>query len=246
MNSVLITGASSGIGAETARVFSQNNYFVFLAGRNEQRLQQVKKTLQNSEKSKLLVGDITESQWALSITQTIEETQSQYPLSILINNAGVTFRQKFLETPDSIWEEQFQTNLLGPVRLTRQLIPLLLKAKNSSILNISSCLGMKPIAETSAYSAIKAAMNNWTKTLALELAPQKIRVNCIAPGLVRTPIHEFYGNETPELQEQLNGMQPIGRIGETSDIAQSIYFISSPLSSWTTGSEIVVDGGISL
>ncbi|MBX9768071.1 MAG: SDR family oxidoreductase, partial [Bdellovibrionales bacterium] len=108
-------------------------------------------------------------------------------------------------------------------------------------------LGIRPIANTAAYSATKAAMVNWTKTLAIEEAPHGVRVNCICPGLVDTPIHAFHGQKTLEEQQMRKSMdplQPLGRMGTSQDIAQMIAALMQ--STWVTGSIVTVDGGIIL
>ena len=120
---------------------------------------------------------------------------------------------------------------------------------NNSIVNVSSTLGLKPTADTSAYSASKAAMNNWTQSLALALGSKKIRANCVCPGLVDTPIHSFHSLSIPEKEktlQKLSPMQPLGRVGKSEEIAQSIYFLASEESAWTTGAILSVDGGINI
>lgn len=169
------------------------------------------------------------------------------PLLGLVNNAGVFDRVSFVNTPDAVWERQFQANLLSAVRLTRELYPDLKQATPSAVLNISSTLGIKPVADTSAYSAVKAAMVNWTKTLAIEWAAEGIRANCICPGLVDTPIHAFHQTkEDDKTRLAAHAMQPLGRMGVPADIADAAWFLMSPSSSWTTGTVFSIDGGISL
>ena len=148
----------------------------------------------------------------------------------------------FEQTNLDHWNQCFQVHIIGPAHLTIYLIDLI-KRDSASIVNVSSNLGIKPIINTSAYSASKAAMLNWTQSLALELAPWKVRVNAVAPGIVQTPIH---GQWSPEMLEQMNNLQPLKRVATPEEIAKSIYFLASDDSSWTTGTTLVVDGGISL
>lgn len=109
-----------------------------------------------------------------------------------------------------------------------------------SIVNVSSTLGVRPTAGTGAYSAMKAAQINWAQSLALEGAQHGIRVNCVAAGIVDTPIHP------PGMIHQMHSAQPLGRVGRPEEIAQSIYFLATEQSAWTTGSVLHVDGGINL
>jgi NAD(P)-dependent dehydrogenase (short-subunit alcohol dehydrogenase family) len=155
----------------------------------------------------------------------------------LVNNAGIIERISFAESGDDVWERQFNANLYSAVGLTRGLYSELKLNKGSSVLKVSSTLGLRPIANTVAYSASKAAMVNWTQGLAIEWAADQIRVNCLCPGLVDTPIHAA---RPPD------DVQPLGRLGQPDDVAKAAWFLLSPDSSWTTGAVLRVDGGISL
>lgn len=242
---VLITGASSGIGAATARVFAENEYFVYLLGRNEERLHEVALTC--SQGASLLKADLNNEAQVEKYTQHLLE-RPDTDLQVLVNNAGIFERQNFAQDAHlEVWRRQFETNLFGSLRLTQKILPLFLKKKSGSIVNVSSTLGLRPSEGTSAYSAAKAAMISWTESLALELGPHQIRVNCVAPGIVDTPIHDFH--QAPDKNQtlrHLNLLQPLKRIGEPEEVAQAIYFLGSPLSSWTTGAVLAVDGGINL
>jgi NAD(P)-dependent dehydrogenase (short-subunit alcohol dehydrogenase family) len=242
---VLITGASSGIGAATARLFARHGYFVFLLGRNEDRLHEVALDCPNG--ASLLKADLNNEAQVDKYTRHLYE-RPDVDLQVLVNNAGIYERHQFHEDLNlDLWRNQFETNLFGSIRLTQKVLPLLLQKKSGSIINVSSTLGLKPAGGASAYSASKAAMISWTQSLALELGPQNIRVNCVAPGIVDTPIHPFHQSEQKaQALESLNTLQPLRRIGTADEIAQAIYFLGSPQSSWTTGSILCVDGGINL
>jgi NAD(P)-dependent dehydrogenase (short-subunit alcohol dehydrogenase family) len=242
---VLITGASSGIGQATAQFFSEKGWFVYLLGRNEKKLLNTQQNLKN--KSEILAYDISHSVQCEKLGAHLSKLNSN--LTVLVNNAGIYRPNLFVNEKQSDWLEQFETNLFGAVRLTRLVWPQLLKNKGA-VVNVSSTLGIRPIENTGAYSASKAALNSWTQTLALEAGPLGIRVNAICPGLVDTPIHSFHqGDSSPqyvELRQKLDKMQPLGRMGQPLDIAKAIYFVASEDSPWMTGSLVSVDGGISL
>lgn len=244
MNTVLITGAGSGIGAATARKFSENGYFVYLVGRNLEKLKTTATQLPN--KNSCLQCDIRHLNEVQKLTDQLSQELGSQGLDTLINNAGIFDRRSFYESEDAFWEKHFQANFMGSVRMTRELIPILQHSPRANIVNISSTLGLKPVIDTSVYSSMKAAMLSWTQCLALELAP-KIRVNAICPGLVDTPIHSFHNeDDTSELRRQVHQMQPMQRMGQSYEVAEAVFFLASEFSSWTTGSLLTVDGGIHL
>ncbi len=245
---VLITGASSGIGAATAKLFSQHGYFVYLLGRNEEHLTEV--AIQCQHGASLLRCDLNSEASVIKYTQHLFE-RPDTDLQILINNAGIFERTNHTSDGGSLstWRKQFDTNLFSAINITEKILPLFMQKKKGSIVNVSSTLGLKPSADTAAYSASKAAMINWTQSLAQELGPLQIRVNCVAPGIVDTPIHSFHHLKTEDKQNvlnQLSPLQPLQRIGNVDEIAQAIYFLGSEQSSWTTGAVLAVDGGINL
>lgn len=243
---VLITGAGSGIGAATANLFSQKGYKIILVGRREEALKNTAELC--TTETKIIPCDITQPQVVENLANSVIATEwLKSERRILINNAGLYKRSKFAKTDLTHWESTFQTNLFGPVHLTQLLWNSL--QNGGVIINVSSTLGLRPMPTASAYSASKAAMNNWSQCLALEGARVGIRVNTICPGIVNTPIHDFFhktGEEKETLLEQANKSQPLGRIGRPEELAQSIYFLATPDSSWTTGAILAVDGGINL
>lgn len=244
MKEVLITGAGSGIGLAASQLFSQNNWKVYLLGRNESKLLNAQKSL--PFKSEILPIDVSLPSECAKLKLKLQELSSN--ISVLVNNAGIYRPSQFDKETDLLWHEQFETNLFGAVRLTRLLWPQII-ANKGAVVNVSSTLGLRPIENTGAYSASKAALNNWTQTLALEAGPLGVRVNAICPGLVDTPIHHFHGSDKKEhqdLRSRLDKMQPLQRMGKPENIAQAIYFAATESSEWMTGSLISVDGGISL
>lgn len=244
MKEVLITGAGSGIGAATAKIFSQNNYKVYLVGRTLKKLEAIQKELPHES---LAIGcDQSKKDDIEKLYQKLVDLKAD--ISVLVNNAAIYLPAPFSEQDDEAWVSQINTNLLGPIRLTKKLWPMLLK-NQGCITNISSTLGLRPIENTSSYSATKAAINSWTQALALEGGPYGVRVNAICPGLVDTPIHQFHNSdkkEDKELYSKLQGLQPMGRIGQPMDIATAAYYISSEDASWMTGALLPVDGGVIL
>ncbi len=244
----IVTGAGSGIGQAIAQKIVAQGHQVFGLGRDSKKLEATGKllgsknfvfasvNLANSNESSRMNSEIRK--WLLN---------NNLNLQGIVNNAGVVDRGTFDATSDVIWERQFQNNLLSAVRLTRDFFPELKASAPASILNISSNLGLRPIPNTAAYSAIKAAMINWSQCLAMEWAPLKIRVNCLCPGLVDTPIHPFFGHdESSEARQMAHQLAPLGRMGTSSDIAEAAWFLLNETSAWTTGAVLSVDGGMGL
>jgi len=243
MKTVLISGASSGIGLELVQHFHQAGWFVFMVARRKERLESLKDKFPHSD---FQVCDLTNSEDIQKLSPRLESLN--YPLTALINNAGIYQPKSLDQDQDQVWDQHYQSNLMSAVRLTRQLWPDLKKNKGA-VLNISSTLAIRPIANTAAYSALKAAMNNWTLSLALEGAPHGLRANAICPGLVDTPIHSFFESTDPKDQEfyqNIQKLQPLGRTGKPQDIAPMALELCAPHSAWITGSIIPIDGGILL
>ena len=245
-NLCVITGAGSGIGRATALLFHQNNWEVFLVGRDIDHLQETQKLCGPGAQVHYKTCDITKEQEIRDLVTVVERIK--FESLCLVNNAGIYIADT-PETEIDIWREHFTINLFGAVLLTQGLLPLMIQKNNNSIVNVSSTLGLKPVGPASAYSASKAAMNSWTQSLALSIAERGIRVNAVCPGLVDTPIHPFHSQESSkklETLKKMGPMQPLGRIGTPEEIAKSIYFLASEDSGWTTGALLSVDGGINL
>ncbi len=245
MNSLyIVTGAGSGIGQAIAEVLLKDSTAKVLGlGRS---LEKLKKTQDRLGPRFLPYSvDLSSLAQAEEFANEVQGNFEQDPLKGLVNNAGIFEPSSFAKASDEIWLKQYENNLMSAVRLSRALYPKLKASAPSSVLNISSTLGLRPVAGTSAYSAIKAAMISLTECMALEWAADKIRVNCIAPGIVDTPIHSFHSGPEAE-KAKMHSAQPIGRMGQPQDIALAARFLLSEESSWTTGSVLSVDGGIHL
>lgn len=243
---VLITGGSSGIGAATAVEFSKNGYFAYLMGRNKERLQEV--ALKCRSGASIMSCDLSDE---TALNKRLEEmlTAKIHRIECVVNNAGIYETHSTEDGSDELWRKQFEINMLGPLRIVRAFFPYFKQQGYGSIVNISSTLGLRPQGPSSAYSAVKAAMVNWTQSLALEGGPHKIRANCVCPGIVDTPIHGFHNLPTEEkslVLDKMKNLQPLGRIGQPEDVARAAFFLGSDQSSWTTGAILSVDGGINL
>ncbi|MCB0365598.1 MAG: SDR family oxidoreductase [Bdellovibrionaceae bacterium] len=237
----LITGAGSGIGQAIAQAYSKAGYEVWLLGRNPKKLEATAQSLDGP--AQVFPCDLADLDQVEKMGKSILSSVGSKGLNALIHNAGLIKRATFLESTRNEWQESFRVHLLGPVLLTQALLPLLEKAAPSAIVNVSSTLGHRPVPGTASYSALKSAVINWTLSLAVELADRGIHANCVCPGIVDTPIH---GTLSEDQRNYLDKLQPLGRVGTAEEVARAVYFLGSGESSWTTGSVLNVDGGISL
>lgn len=242
MATVLVTGAGTGIGRAVAERFLREGYHVVAVGRRAGPIAELERA--HAGRVRAIVCDVAKPDDVKKLGAYLKSDATfGASLSALVNNAGTYERRAFHETSDADWTSTFEVNLFGAVRLTREVLPLLEKNRGV-VVNVSSTLGLRPIPQTSVYSASKAAMINWTQALAIETGPNRVRVNCVCPGIVDTPIHPFHAK--PEAQKALESLQPLGRIGKPEDVAHAVWSLAAPGSEWITGAVLAVDGGINL
>jgi 3-oxoacyl-[acyl-carrier protein] reductase len=242
----IITGAGSGIGEVTAKLFANEGATVVLVGRNLDKLNRVASGIKKNGNAIAIRADITNE----GEVQTVaEQTLRQFAkIDILINNAAVINDPvAFHQTTDSAWKELVDTNLIGTFRMTRAVLPSMMEKNAGSIVNISSVAGMKAIERVplAVYNCTKAGLIMFTKSIALEYSQHKIRCNCVCPGTVRSPFLQPY-LEDEKARNMLEKAQPLGRIGEPADVAFAILYFASDEASWVTGAVLVVDGGVTI
>jgi len=238
----IITGGSRGIGFATAKIFVENGASVIITSKDSKRLENAVNQLPNT------LGIIADIRDEDDVKKVVEQTVKKFgKLDILINNAGIFPQIKQLhEIDESEWNDVLNVNLTGQFRFTKMAIPYLQKT-SGSIINISSDAGLKAYQgfNADAYSAAKAGLIILTKCWALEYAKNKIRVNCICPGVVDTDMTKPF-MKTEKDKDFLNSEHPIGRIGQPEDVAKAILYLASDDASWVTGSILVIDGGESV
>lgn len=235
-STAVVTGAGSGIGFAIAERYLNEGWSVIAVGRRREPLEKLASL--KPDRVRIETCDLSQ---ASDVSALVERLRDVAALAALVNNAGVYERRSLADSDDALWSRMFDFNLMSAVRLTRGLMPLLI-AGGGCVVNVSSTLGLKPVADTGPYSALKAAMVNWTETLAIECGPKGVRANCVCPGLVDTPIHNF----DAATRDSLGPMQPLGRIGRPEDVAHSVWSVSGPGSEWMTGAVLSIDGGIHL
>ncbi len=235
----LVTGGSRGIGYAAAKILSENGANVVITGKDKQRLEKATSEIPNSV---WFVADIKNTN---DVKNVVNKTIKKFgKLDILVNNAGIFPKIKLLhEIEEDEWNEVLDVNLTGQFRFTKEAIPYLQKT-SGTIINISSDAGLKAYQgfNADAYSASKAALIILTKCWALEYAKDKIRVNCICPGVVDTDMTKPF-LKTQADKEFMDSEHPLGRIGQPQEVAKAIMYFASDDASWTTGAVLAVDGG---
>lgn len=234
---ILVTGASSGIGRATAIECSKLGATVIITGRNEERLKETLSQLEGSD-HQYVVADVTNADEVNALVEAIPQ------LDGLVNNAGI---QKYLPTP-FINEEDLlkilRTNTIAPILLTRILVKKKKMKKGSSIVFTSSLAGNYKCSPGNAmYSTSKGALSGFMRNAAIDLASKNIRCNAVCPGMIVTPIMTENSNLTAEQWEKNKEMYPLKRFGTPEDVAYAIIYLLSDASSWVTGSSLVLDGG---
>lgn len=240
---VIVTGSSSGIGMDAAIHLAKLGANAVLVGRNVERLTEVSnRILANGSPDPLVVvADVTKD-----ADQIISKTVDRYgKINILINNAGIMTEENIENIQIDAFDKMMDTNVKSAIQLTQKAIPHLAKTKGN-ILNVSSTAGIKAVPNLLSYCISKAALDQFTKCIALELAPKGIRVNAINPAAIRTPLYRALGMSSDEEQEIFDTYKsryPVGRIGEVSDTSAAIEYLTGDSASFITGSLFPVDGG---
>lgn len=234
----VITGGGSGIGLATAERLVKAGAEVLIVGRRLSTLETACAGLGGRAWSSTC--DVSDPQQVDGLVSTIRQRWDR--VDGLVNNAGIATMGRVEETSAEAWDEVMAVNVRGPFLMVQALLPLMASSRHAAIVNISSSLAVKPIPGAVAYNASKAALNQMTMSLAVELAPA-VRVNAIMPAVVDTPIHATRGLTAADL-EAMAGLHPMQRIGRPDDIAATAVHLLSDDASWVTGTVIPVDGGM--
>lgn len=240
MKNVLITGASKGIGKSTALLFAKKGYNVVINFNTDfDGAQMAARECANfGVRAIAIEGDISISDQVLKIVQVAEKEMGN--IDILVNNAGISLQKLFQDTTEEEWDKIFNVNVKGAYLFSKYLLSHMIKQKNGCIINVSSIWGEVGASCEVCYSASKAALIGMTKALAKEVGPSGIRVNCVAPGVVKTQMTECFSKEAlEELKEDIS----LGYIASPEEIAKSIVFLASDDASYITGQILGVNGG---
>lgn len=239
----LVTGASRGIGRAVAAELARRGWAVCIGYRVRQDKAEELAAELAAEGCRVMTcqADVSQQEQVEAMVHRVEQTFGA--VSLLVNNAGIAGQSLFQELTDERWHEFFSVNVDGAFYASRAVLPAMLHAHEGCIVNISSIWGQRGASCEVAYSATKAALIGMTRSLAAELAPSHIRVNCVAPGVIQT---DMLDELPPELLPQLAEQTPMGRLGTPADIAAAVAFLASPEADFITGQVLTCDGGFIL
>ena len=239
-NSALITGASGGIGAAIARALHDGGATVVLHGTRAERLAALADEI--GARAHVVTANLSERTEAAGLVDAAAAAAGA-PISILVNNAGITRDNLAMRMKDEEWDEVLNVNMTAAMTVARACLRGMMKARHGRIISISSIVGVTGNPGQANYAASKAGMIGFSKALAAEVASRGITVNVVAPGFIETPMTDALGEAQ---RDALLGRVPVGRLGTADEVAAAVRFLASAESSYITGSTIHVNGGMAM
>ena len=238
----IVTGGGSGIGFGIAEKFVSLGITTIITGRDEEKL----KAAQAKLGSHAIVRpcDLNDLKSIPAFVQGIIDEFGQ--VDILVNNAGINMKKDFVEVTDEDFQKVITTNLCAIFSITREVVKDMLKREAGSIINISSMAAQYGLPRVIAYSSSKTAIEGFTRAMASELSGRGIRINCIAPGFIETPMTAKALNDDPVRKGKAIGRTPMGKMGKPSDIGAAAAYFASDDAGFVTGTVLCVDGGNSI
>ncbi|WP_277223014.1 SDR family NAD(P)-dependent oxidoreductase [Mycolicibacterium hassiacum] len=235
----LVTGGGTGIGAAAAKLLAAKGLDVAVVGRRAELLEAVRAELGGNAIA--IVADVGEPDAPQRIVEEVLRAFGR--LDVLVNNAAVIQNGPLESFTREVFEQHYAVNVAGPFFLVAAALPALRASPDAAVVNVSSSVASMVKPGSMLYGSTKAALEYLTRAWAYELAADRIRVNCVAPGPVDTPIHATYTDDLEATYADLARRVPLGRMGHVDDVAAWIWFLVAPETAWTTGNVIHVDGG---
>jgi 3-oxoacyl-[acyl-carrier protein] reductase len=235
----LVTGASGGIGGAIARALHKQGATVTLSGTRADALEKLRGEL--GERAHVIAARMDD---AADIDRLVKEAEAAMgKIDILVNNAGITRDNISMRMKDEEWEKVLQVNLTGTFRLTRATMRGMMRRRHGRVINITSVVGVTGNAGQANYAAAKAGLIGMSKSLAQELASRSITVNCIAPGMIATPMTDVL---TDEQKKGILSRVPLARLGTPDEIAAGVVYLASDEAAYVTGQTLHVNGGMAM
>jgi len=243
----IITGAASGIGRSCAILFAREGAHIVAADKNFEGINDVAQIIKKEVKGEVIAVEVDVSQ-KRAVKSMVEKTIKCYgKIDILLNIAGIQILKELTDMDEENWQNVINTNLKGTYLCSKYVIPHMIKGGGGAIVNMASTLGYQGLKGFSTYSASKGGIIALTSCTAIEYADKGIRINCICPGPVRTPLMRTVSEDPEELEKKISEAEkkiPLRRIGEPEDVAKAALYLASDDSSFVTGIKLIIDGGI--
>jgi NAD(P)-dependent dehydrogenase (short-subunit alcohol dehydrogenase family) len=241
----VVTGAAAGIGEATAIAFAQEGAGVAIVDKDREQGAVVAKTIEEQGGDVLVVlADISHED---DVQGMVEKVTARWDrLDILVNNAGIYYQADVVDTPSQVWNNVLGVNLSGAFLCTKYAVPVMVRGGGGAVVNVASEAGLVGIKGQVAYNVSKGGMIALTRSCAVDLAEQGVRVNCVCPGTSDTPLVREAVNRAPDpaaARRALEEMRPLNRLGKPEEIAAAILYLASSEAGYATGAILSVDGG---
>lgn len=235
----IVTGGNSGLGYATAKKLCDNGIKTYIIGRSVEKTKKACEDIGNNAFP--IIFDLNNLEDIPEMIQNISNENGS--IDILVNNAGINMKKAFEDVTNNDFATIIHTNVMSVFAVSREVVKVMKNNNGGSIVNISSMASQYGIPKVIAYSASKGAIETMTRAMAVELAEYNVRVNCIAPGFIKTKMTAKALNSDPDRMNKVMSRTPMGKMGEPTNIADAVYFYASNESSFVTGTVLPVDGG---
>ena len=245
---MIVSGGASGLGLAAGIKFAKNGYNIIIVDVNEEKGKIAEQQIKDLGQDAIFcLCDISNREQVHAAAQITKERFGR--ADVLINNAGLEIRGSILQCSEEDWDKTYAINLKGIYLMSNAFVPSMIEQGAGSVINTGSILGYRTVGERAAYSSSKGAIDTLTRSMAYDLAKVNIRVNCVAPGAINTPLLRGSINDSPnpaETEGFLNSKSVFNRMGTSEEVANVMYFLASDEASFVTGATYFVDGGWSI